>query len=299
MTTVEEARQVLIAHGRLPVIDDTGRQGFLECARKGALALVQAYLALGMPLETTTGRYDETTALIAAVEGNHAALIRFLIETGADLEALDGDGDTALQTVVNWQHPEALELLIAAGGNLHGVSKQGWTPLTKAAHLGDLRLVQLLLEAGANVNQVPPGGMTALQYAAQDGEREITRLLLAAGADLNARQGADDRPLLSQVILQGQSAQALDLIADGADLQATNRFGWTPWMVACLQDQAQLAEAIRSSGGDTSGAEHVAFIQVARRRSSTPVKQAILRSLRLCLPLAQMPTPRTSPAGPG
>lgn len=30
MTTVEEARQMLIAHGRLPVIDDTGRQEFLE-----------------------------------------------------------------------------------------------------------------------------------------------------------------------------------------------------------------------------------------------------------------------------
>lgn len=225
---------------------------------------MQAYLALGIPLETTTGRYDETTALIAAVEGNHSALIRFLIKAGAELEALDGDGDTALQTAVNWQHPEALELLIAAGGNLHVVLKLGWTPLTRAAHLGDLRLVQMLLEAGADVNQVPPGGMTALQYAAQDGKREITRLLLAAGADQNVRQGVEDQPLLSQVILRGQSAQALDLIATGADLQASNRFGWTPWMVAHLQDQTRLAEAIRSAGGDTSGAEYVAFIQAAR-----------------------------------
>ena len=52
-----------------------------------------------------------STALAAAAEEGHAAIVQMLIRAGADHSLADGDGDTALKLSIDNGHSEVVALL--------------------------------------------------------------------------------------------------------------------------------------------------------------------------------------------
>ena len=93
---------------------DAGRF-FTIAAATGDLPLVKTLVARGMPVDL---RDDGKTALNAAAVGGRAEVIRFLLASGADVNALDRLGNSPLQNAISEHRPEAAKLLAEHGGKI-------------------------------------------------------------------------------------------------------------------------------------------------------------------------------------
>jgi hypothetical protein len=96
----------------------------------------------------------ETALHLAAVQGNEA-VVRLLVEKGADVEAMDNDGKTMLHL---------------------------------AAVQGNEAVVRLLVDKGAEVTAMDNGGRTALHLAAVQGNEAVVRLPFDKQNDMQTRK---------------------------------------------------------------------------------------------------------------
>jgi len=72
--------------------------------------------------------------MLAAFRGNAAGVIN-LLESGADVNARDADGDTALMFAAYQGHGLVVALLLQYGANVYARARNGWTA-KKAAQSG-------------------------------------------------------------------------------------------------------------------------------------------------------------------
>ncbi|KAF7352200.1 ANK-REP-REGION domain-containing protein [Mycena venus] len=166
-----------------------------------------------------TAVYDGS-ALQAASAPAHEAVVRLLIEKGADVNLRAGAFGSALQVAAYWDHQSLLHLLIENGAD---VNFQDGGPfgnaLQAAAYDGHTGLVRLLLSLGAAVDL--DGGQygSALYAAAVQGHEEILRLLIANGADVNAQGGQFGMEYGSALrVALHQEGIAKIIIQSGADV---------------------------------------------------------------------------------
>jgi len=96
----------------------------------------------GADLEVGDTQLD-WTPLISAVVGNDISLAKYLIDSGANIDALS-DLYTALHAAVLAQNLPMVEMLLDAGANRDTVDRYGHTPLWWAEKL-DLQQVADLL----------------------------------------------------------------------------------------------------------------------------------------------------------
>jgi hypothetical protein len=127
--------------------------------------------------------YDEKELHIAAEIG-HEAIVRALIEAGADVnKAINNDiGVTPLHVAAHNGHETVVRALIEAGADVNQTSNECATPLYVAAHEGNETVVRALIGLGADVNKAVNDGMTPLFIAAQNGHEAIFQILRDAGA---------------------------------------------------------------------------------------------------------------------
>lgn len=136
------------------------------------------------------------TALMKAIENNDVAAVRKLVEQGANVDALEPNGDA---------------------------------PLVMAAYLGHAEIVRLLLDAGADVKAVDPGmKATALHAAAYAGRTEAAKLLVAGGIDIDKQGPYNGYTALHDAIWQNNVDVARVLIDAGANLTLKANSGQTP-----------------------------------------------------------------------
>jgi ankyrin repeat protein len=117
------------------------------------------------------------------------------------------------------------------------------TPLFLAAGAGDVELMRMLLAAGAKADVKVKGDTTILMAAAgvgrvQDflpGEEaehlEAVKIALQNGAPVNDANAKGQTALMAAVS-SGANLLVKHLVAAGADLNARDRIGMTPWTIA-------------------------------------------------------------------
>jgi uncharacterized protein len=137
---------------------------------------------------------DRPTLLMGAVMAKRVAIVKVLIEAGADVNATYEQFFVfdALGFAVDDGSTEIVRLLLAAGAdpNRHNDSL-GLAPIRKACEKGDADIVRLLIEAGAAVKFGT--GFRLLTNAAEKSTPEIVQLLIDAGCNVNTRDR--DTPL--------------------------------------------------------------------------------------------------------
>ena len=116
------------------------------------LATVRILIESGANLCALAG--DTVTVLIIAVEKGHWNILQFLLSQKIDptfLEQGDSDGKRALHKAV-WGDPKPaiVRALIEKGADVNGRNHHGFTPLHWAAKHGHLESAQVLLEHGAD-----------------------------------------------------------------------------------------------------------------------------------------------------
>jgi hypothetical protein len=122
-----------------------------------------------------------------AASSGHEAVVRLLLENGADVKAKNINGRTALHEAAGVGHDAVVQQLLENGADVKAKGNNGWTALHGAAGGGHEAVVRLLLENGADVKAKNNYGRTALHEAAGAGHEAVVRLLLENGADVNAK----------------------------------------------------------------------------------------------------------------
>ena len=163
------SQQKLIIHNRQPMKYAT-KYGNLPAIR----ALLQSGVDVNEPLDMGDiwgPGFQDVTALWFASSRGHAAVVKELIEAGADVNV------RASAPIVKRS--------ASAKSNTSGVILSDSTPLFAAAHYGHTPVVIELIKAGADVNVPRSDGFTPLHVAASKGHEACVVLLIQAGADVN------------------------------------------------------------------------------------------------------------------
>ena len=180
-------------YGDEDIIDLLAEHGVLEeeperfsplasSSAAGNLETTSALLALGFNPESFEG-----APLYNAIVCDHLAIVRLLLESGADCNARGTSDDTPL---FHAQSVEVAKALIDAGADVNAINDSGMTCLD--VHLfhcrnamtfdREIAIVRLLLEHGAQhneplVEEPPPNAETILSDSATHGNAAAARLL--------------------------------------------------------------------------------------------------------------------------
>jgi rhodanese-related sulfurtransferase len=142
-------------------------QSFQQCSATLSPALCHWLAANGYDgLDLSKrGFNDETPLMTAARKGLYAFIIE-LIDHGADINAVNADGNSAVWLACYCNSIYALTVLIQEGAALNIQNVNGATPLIYAASAGRFEMVRMLISAGADSQLVTLDGFTALDVAA-------------------------------------------------------------------------------------------------------------------------------------
>lgn len=214
-----EIVQELIVAGANPNATNAAGVAAIHVARDPAtlVLLINAGADIDAPSETRG-----TTPLHAASASGIVAMVKVLLDRGADVNPVDANEETALMAAVKNRAVAIVRELIAAGADIERRNKYGSTALllaTQESSRSCLQIAETLIKAGANVNVVRRDGMTALRYACWKGDRSIVSMLICAGADVNYASEAGDTALTT-LICEGpkdRHAMARLLLQAGAD----------------------------------------------------------------------------------
>lgn len=205
---------LLIERGaNIEEVNDEGYTPLMEAAREGHDEMVSLLLTQGANINAQTEETQETaltlaccggflevadylikhgadielgasTPLMEAAQEGHLELVKFLMESKADVHAQTQTGDTALTYACENGHTDVAEVLLYFGAELEHLSEGGRTPLMKACRAGHICTVKFLIQKGADVNrQTTNNDHTPLSLACAGGHQQVVELLLAHGAD--------------------------------------------------------------------------------------------------------------------
>src|ERR1019366_421430 len=154
----------------------------------GMLTVLMIVGALGQTPDAALGK--------AAREGDLARL-KSLLDSGADPNRRDGNGNSPLLEALAAGQAAAARALVAAGANPNLASSGGRTPLIAAAIGGRVEIARLLIAAGADLNIAERGAGAPLEAAEREGDTEI-------GGRQGLRPAMEGRRLLRRRVVHRQ-----------------------------------------------------------------------------------------------
>ena len=157
--------------------------------------------------------------------------VQLLVDCGADVNALNEDGQTPLHTAAGeWKEcPELCSILLKHNAKIDAVDKDGNQPLHLACKQGHTRTSHLLLSNGADVKGLNENGQTPLHKAAGGWEDcpELCSILVEYNAKIDAVDKDGNQPL-HLACKQGHTRTSRLLLSNGADVKGLNENGQTP-----------------------------------------------------------------------
>ena len=147
---VETARMLISAGADVNAKDAIDDSPYLYAGARGHLEILELTLAHGADLRSTN-RYGGT-ALIPAAERGHVETVQRLIEAGVDVDHVNRLGWTALLEAVilgdgGERHQAIVRLLLDAGANPAIGDREGVTPLQHARQRDYTAIEALLVKA--------------------------------------------------------------------------------------------------------------------------------------------------------
>lgn len=201
-------------HANVPTPTSSSTMTIFEAIKHGNLQAAQTFIKDQGNLEQRN--HSGQTPLMAAVYSGNRAIIKLLIDAGADVNAQDQllnspflyAGAEGMSDVVAWclnkgakfdvynryggsalipaaekGHLEVVQLLASTPNYpINHVNRLGWTALMEAIVLGkgdktQTQIVEALLQAGADASIPDKNGISALEHAKQRGFDSIVKLL--------------------------------------------------------------------------------------------------------------------------
>ena len=232
----------------------SGETPLMTASRTGSADAVRQLLTYGADANATESSHGQT-ALMWAVAQRHPAIVRMLLEHGANID----------------DRSHVYQKVISSSGNadpsgVYEIAQGGYTPLLFAARQGDLESARLLVAAGADVDDAAPMGTSTLVVAALSGHGALAAFLLESGADPNAADAG--YTAVHAAVLRGDPGLVTALMAHGADPNAPlmrgtparrvstdwtighNLIGATPFWLAARFREPEIMRVLAENGAD-------------------------------------------------
>ncbi|MDE0039050.1 MAG: ankyrin repeat domain-containing protein [Gammaproteobacteria bacterium] len=225
-------------------------------AFEGNIAELAANKHAGSDLDAQSPNEIATTALTMAAVGGQAEAAQWLLDNGANVNSLNGDGSTALNAAAFLGRAGVAKVLIDGGVDTSIRSYEGasaadiaqldWDTTEYIAALLQLQVDRETVESGrAKILAMIAGpseastrsGYEELAYAILMDDAAAAKTALGAGADANARDPNIGGTPLIFAALMGRIEIAKMLLAAGADINATDNNGTNALTVAELDWQ--------------------------------------------------------------
>lgn len=222
-----------------------------------------------------------------AARNNHLEVLEFLLDHGADVNAVIDDSWTPLHLAIRYGSSEGVRMLMDHGADVRLTPKQNSSPLTVALNYKLMKIVPLLLQKGADVNYNQHGstplfaaaladnyegvemmlklgatpdlhsnrsGMTALCIAAEKNYPRIAKLLLEKGANPNYVSESSGYTPLHYAAYYGSTDCVRLLLEHGARRDAKlKKTGSTPLALAQHQKHEAAVKLLSESAGAPTG----------------------------------------------
>ncbi|XP_030339146.1 SH3 and multiple ankyrin repeat domains protein 2 isoform X4 [Strigops habroptila] len=188
----------------------------------------------------------ETPLTLAVQLDNTVEVIKALKNGGAHLDFRARDGMTALHKAARAKNQVALKTLLELGASPNYKDSCGLTPLYHTAIVGgDPYCCELLLHEHATVSCKDENGWQEIHQACRYGHVQHLEHLLFYGADMCA-QNASGNTALHICALYNQESCARVLLFRGADKEIKNYNSQSPFQVAIIAGNFELAEYIKN-----------------------------------------------------
>ena len=164
-----------------------------------------------------------------------AKVVELLIQHGANVNHRFWGSRTLLHIAANAVQdiPEVIEVLLRAGADLNSTDKENLTALQLAIARSNLKTIQLLVQRGATIDSETLAEGLLNEAGEQYGHVEPW---LVAGADVETRDKKGNTAL-HIAAGRGHFKNVPYLISQGANVNATNKDGWTALMQAAFREE--------------------------------------------------------------
>ena len=170
----------LLARGMdVDTADRNGNTLLIIASREGHFGIAKRLLDLNASPLKRNG-FGESPLMLAALK-NHLEIVKLLHAYGSQI---NHTGWTALHYCAWGGNSDVCSYLIENGAQVNALSANATTPLMMAARQGHLDAVKFLLSRSADTSPRNQAGESAMSWAIRNGNTEIAELLKARGASM-------------------------------------------------------------------------------------------------------------------
>ncbi|BEI90394.1 uncharacterized protein CcaverHIS019_0304640 [Cutaneotrichosporon cavernicola] len=223
-------------------------------AQQGDIAGLEALLAEEPHTDFSERDGQDVTPLHWASINAHVGVCRWLLEHGADVDAVGGElKATPLQWAARNGHLYVMHLLMSHGADPNIRDGQGFNTLHLVTHSSAVMPLLYMLQQPVAVDEADSDGHTSLMWASYQGDGLSVELLLGHGASVTTRDHAGLSPL-HWAVVKGSVVCIKHLLQAGADFNAREEQGKTPRdMAEELKATAPLNRALQEANFNEYG----------------------------------------------
>jgi uncharacterized protein len=222
---------------------------FAVAIESGDLEKIKSLVEGGAKADTLI-EYGEhkITPLMKACWDGELEIATYLMDQGADVNAVDESGSTPMFEAVKRNRPEFVQLLIDRGAKVNVKDTRQFTPLTMAAAAAAEEISRILVKAGADV-KAETYGLTPLMFAVASRKIPMVKLLVELGAPVDQVSSMSGQTALFSAIYAGNAEMVQALIDLKANVNFRTKDGDTPIKAAQKGDQTDIIDLLKAAGG--------------------------------------------------
>jgi len=174
-------------------VNPAGVHGLMLAVKEPSLKVAELLASWPKVKTEIRNEQDESVLMLAAIKG-YLPLVKKLVENDADVNKT---GWTPLHYAATTGQVAVIEFLLENSAYIDAESPNGSTPLMMSAMYGSPEAVKVLIQAGADLKVKNQLGLTALDFAVR-GNRQNAKELIETGLERLAAREARQKLLLSK-----------------------------------------------------------------------------------------------------
>ncbi|XP_005101737.1 ankyrin repeat domain-containing protein 17 [Aplysia californica] len=180
-------KRLLVAGADANYANDNGVTSLLASCSEGHVDVMSLLVQAGADVNGG-GCCSVPPPIVVAAAKNNLEAVAVIADSGADLEAVDSEGNSPLCSAVlgavGHRNDGVVDYLLQRGADVNCCNSQLDTPLILGSRVGVPRFaIDRLLQNGAQIDHQNVFGETALMIASENKHYAMVELLLNAGAD--------------------------------------------------------------------------------------------------------------------